>query len=131
MPTGTTTYGVINQRTAAWAATQMLKHAEPVIVLGKFGMIKQVPGNKADTVKFRRPVPFTAATTPLAEGVTPTAQRMAYEDVSVQLKQYGRPIEITDVVADLSEDPRRLRRPSSAWTAPPGMEDVHSVARIQ
>ena len=105
MASGLTTYGIINQRTAAWAATQMLKHAEPVIVLGKFGMTKEMPRNKADTVKFRRPVPFSAATVPLVEGVTPTAQRMAYEDVSVQLKQYGRPIEITDVVVDLAEDP--------------------------
>ncbi len=105
MADGLTTYGVINQRTAAWAATQMLKHAEPVIVLGKFGMIKEMPRNKADTVKFRRPVPFSAATVPLAEGVTPTSQRMAYEDVQVPLKQYGRPIEITDVVVDLAEDP--------------------------
>ena len=105
MADGLTTYGVINQRTAAWAATTMLKHAEPVIVLGKFGMVKEMPRNKADTVKFRRPVPFSAATVPLVEGVTPTAQKMAYEDVQVQLKQYGRPIEITDVVQDLSEDP--------------------------
>ena len=105
MAEGVTTYGVINQRTAAWAATQMLKHAEPVIVLGKFGMQKEMPRNKADTVKFRRPVPFGAATVPLAEGVTPSAQKMVYEDVQVQLKQYGRPIEITDVVNDLAEDP--------------------------
>ncbi len=105
MADGLTTYGIINQRTAAWAATQMLKHAEPVIVLGKFGMIKEMPRNKADTVKFRRPIPFSAATVPLVEGVTPTAQRMAYEDVQVTLKQYGRPIEITDVVVDLAEDP--------------------------
>jgi N4-gp56 family major capsid protein len=83
----------------------MLKHAEPVIVLGKFGMIKEMPRNKADTVKLRRPIPFPAATVPLAEGVTPSSQRMAYEDVQVQLKQYGRPIEITDVVVDLAEDP--------------------------
>ncbi len=105
MADGLTTYGIINQRTAAWAATQMLKHAEPVLVLSKFGMTKEMPRNTADTVKFRRPVPFSAATVPLLEGVTPTAQRMAYEDVQVQLKQYGRPIEITDVVQDLAEDP--------------------------
>lgn len=105
MVDGTTTYGVINQRTAAWAATEMLKHAEPVLVLSKFGLTKEVPRNKADTIKFRRPVPFSAATVPLTEGVTPTAQRMQYEDVVVSLKQYGRPIEITDVVTDLSEDP--------------------------
>lgn len=105
MADGTTTYGDINQRTAAWAATEMLRHAEPVIVLQKFGMTKEMPKNKADTVKFRRPIPFTAATTPLVEGVTPTAQKMAYEDVTAVLKQYGRPIEITDVVTDLAEDP--------------------------
>jgi len=105
MSTQTTKYGDINQRTAAWAASEMLKHAEPVIVLQKFGLTKPLPKNKADTVKFRRPVPFTAATTPLVEGVTPTAQKMVYEDVQVTLKQYGKPIEITDVVMDLSEDP--------------------------
>lgn len=101
----TTTYGDINQRTAAYAATEMLSHAEPVIILGKFGMTKPMPKNKADTVKFRRPIPFSAATTPLVEGVTPSAQQMSYEDVTATLAQYGKPIEITDVVADLAEDP--------------------------
>ena len=105
MANGTTTYGDINQRTAAWAASEMLKHAEPVLVLQKFGATKEMPKNKADTVKFRRPIPFSAATTPLVEGVTPTSQKMAYEDVTASLKQYGRPIEITDVVNDLAEDP--------------------------
>lgn len=105
MVDGTTTYGVISQRTAAWAATVMLRHAEPVLVLQKFGTPKEMPRNKANTVKFRRPIPFSAATVPLQEGVTPTAQKMQYEDVSATMQQYGRPIEITDVVMDLSEDP--------------------------
>ncbi|MCP4546653.1 MAG: N4-gp56 family major capsid protein [bacterium] len=105
MTTGTTTYGDINQRTAAWAAATALKHAEPVLVLQKFGQSKPMPKNKANTVKFRRPVPFGAATTPLVEGVTPSAQKMAYEDVTATLKQFGMPTEITDVVDDLAEDP--------------------------
>lgn len=105
-----TTYGSISQRTAAWAAVEMLKHAEPIIVLGKFGETKPIPKNKADNAKFRRPVPFnqlngTLATVPLIEGVTPASRRMQYEDVSVTLKQYGDIIEITDKVADLAEDP--------------------------
>lgn len=103
--TGTTKYADISQRTAAWAASTMLSHAEPVLVLQKFGMSKPLPKNTADTAKFRRPVPFAAATTPLVEGVTPTAQKMSYEDVTVQLKQYGKPIEITDQVVDMAEDP--------------------------
>lgn len=105
MTTGTTTYGDISQRTAAWAAVDQLSHAEPVMVLQKFGDSKEVPMNKANTVKWRRQVPLGAATTPLQEGVTPPAQKMQYEDVEATLRQYGNPIEITDVVQDLSEDP--------------------------
>ena len=105
MPTGTTKYGDINQRTAAWAATEMLAHAEPVLVLSKMGMTKPMPKNKAETVKFRRPIPFAAVTDPVVEGVTPSPQKMQYEDVTATLKQYGRPIEITDKVVDISEDP--------------------------
>lgn len=101
----TTEYGDISQRTAAWAAQEMLAHAESVQVLTKFGQTKPVPKNKADTVKFRRPVPFGAATTPLTEGVTPTAQQMSYEDVSVTLAQYGAVVDITDKIEDLAEDP--------------------------
>jgi len=101
----TTAYGDISQRTAAYAAKTMLSHAEPVLILQKFGMTKPVPKNTANNVKFRRPVPFSAETTPLVEGVTPTAQQMSYEDVSATLYQYGKPIEITDQVADMSEDP--------------------------
>lgn len=100
-----TTYGDINQRTAAWAAVEMLSHVEPVLILSKLGMTKPMPKNKAETVKFRRPIPFAPATTPVTEGVTPTAQKMAYQDVAVTMKQYGRPIEISDKVTDLAEDP--------------------------
>ena len=100
-----TTYGDISQRTAAYAAVEMLTHAEPVNILGRFGATKPMPKNKAETMKFRRPIPFAPATTPITEGVTPTAQKISYEDVSVTLRQYGRPLEITDKVMDLSEDP--------------------------
>ncbi|MGS2743604.1 N4-gp56 family major capsid protein [Halomonas sp. LS-001] len=100
-----TTYGDISQRTAAWAATEMLAHAEPILVLSKFGQSKPLPKNKADTVKFRRPVPFVVVDIPLIEGETPAAQQMQYEDVEVQIKQWGAWVEITDVVDDLAEDP--------------------------
>jgi len=105
MTTGTTTYGDINQRTALWAMVEMLSHAQPVLILSKFGLQKPMPMNKAGTAKFRRPVPFSPATTPLVEGVTPSPQKMAYEDVSVSMNQYGATVEITDVVSDLAEDP--------------------------
>ncbi len=76
-----TVYGDISQRTAAYAVADMLDHAEPIFVLSKFGQTKEMPRNKADNMKFRRPIPFAVATTPLTEGVTPSAQTMQYEDV--------------------------------------------------
>lgn len=105
MTTTTTTSSGISQRTNTYAERQMLKHAQPVIVLQKLGMTKPMPKNKGVNIKFRRPIPFTAATTPLVEGVTPTATAFAYEDVSATLRQYGHLVEVTDAIADTHEDP--------------------------
>ncbi len=100
-----TTYSNLSQRTNAYAAKEMLAHAEPIACLSKFGMIKPMPKNKANTIKFRRPVPLPVATTPLTEGTPPTSQALSYEDVTVALSQFGNVVEITDVVHDLAEDP--------------------------
>jgi N4-gp56 family major capsid protein len=101
----TTTYGSLSQRTAAYAMVEALSHAEPVIVLGKFGMNKPIPKNKALTVKFRRANPYGAVSVPLTEGTAPTARAIAYTDVSLTLSQWGDVAELTDVVSDVAEDP--------------------------
>lgn len=99
------TYGDISQRTAAWAATEMLEHARPIIVLSDYGQSKPMPKNKAEQVKFRRPVPYAVSTTQLTEGVTPTSHKTSYVDVPATMGQYGDLAEITDRVNDLAEDP--------------------------
>ena len=99
------TYGDISQRTAAWAATEMLEHARPIIVLSDYGQSKPMPKNKAEQVKFRRPVPYVVSTTQLTEGVTPSSHKTSYVDVPATMGQYGDLAEITDRVNDLSEDP--------------------------
>ena len=99
------TYGDISQRTAAWAATEMLEHARPIIVLSDYGQSKPMPKNKAEQVKFRRPVPYVVSTTQLTEGVTPSSHKTSYVDVPATMGQYGDLAEITDRVDDLSEDP--------------------------
>jgi len=99
------TYAGLSQRTTAWAANEMLAHAEPILVLSKFGQTKPLPKNKADNVKFRRPIPYAVSVTPLTEGVTPTSQALTYEDVAVSIAQYGAVTEVTDVVMDVAEDP--------------------------
>lgn len=99
------TYGDISQRTAAFAMIDMLDHARPVNILGMFGAYKPIPRNKAETVKWRRRIPFDAVTAPLQEGVTPTARAIRFEDVTATLQQWGELVVITDRIADLSEDP--------------------------
>lgn len=99
------TYGDISQRTAAWAATEMLEHARPIIVLSDYGQSKPMPKNKAEQVKFRRPVPYVVSTTQLTEGVTPASHKTSYVDVPATMGQYGDLAEITDRVHDLAEDP--------------------------
>jgi N4-gp56 family major capsid protein len=99
------TFGSISQRTALYAEAKMLEHARPVNILSMFGQVKPVPKNKSDTVKFRRPVPFAVSTIPLQEGVTPTSHGITFEDVQVQIKQYGDIAALTDVIQDIAEDP--------------------------
>ena len=106
MPITTSVSAGISQRTNVYAERQMLKHAIPVMVLEKTGpLTKPMPKNKSTTIKFRRPIVFDAATTPLQEGVTPSSTQFRYEDVSVSLRQYGQVVEITDVIEDTHEDP--------------------------
>lgn len=97
--------GGVSPRTNVYAERQMLRHAKPVMVLEKLGLTKPMPKNKTDTIKFRRPKVFAAATTPLVEGVTPTETVFAYEDVSATLRQYGQVVVVTDKIEDLHEDP--------------------------
>lgn len=101
----TSTQSGISQRTNVYAEREMLKHAKPVMVLEKLAVTKQMPKNKSTTIKFRRPRVFSAATTPLVEGVTPTSTQFGYDDVTASLKQYGQVVEITDVIEDTHEDP--------------------------
>jgi N4-gp56 family major capsid protein len=99
------TYANVGQRTNVYAATVFLEHAEPVEVFAKFGETKPMPKNKAEIIKFRRSVPFPKLTVELAEGVTPTARQMQFEDVQVTMQEWGDVVECTDRVRELSEDP--------------------------
>lgn len=92
-------YSTVASRNLIRAEMKLLKHAEPIQVLGRFGAQKQQPKRKTDTIVFRRLKPFnaTAAEVPnitaanfiTAEGVTPTPNTISYTDVTVVLYQYA------------------------------------------
>lgn len=101
-----TTYSDISQRTQAYAEGKMLEHALPVLVLDSLGDTpKELPRNTAKTITFRRPVPYPISLTQLQEGVTPPPGTTQWEDVSVEMGQYGGLQQISDQVADMAEDP--------------------------
>ncbi len=98
---------------------EILAHAMPVEVLGIAGMQRQVPKNNSKTVVYRRWLPYGATTANaldsnqwdvtagahiLSEGVTPTADSLTPQDVTVQLNQYGCLYSLTDQTEDLYED---------------------------
>lgn len=115
----TTSYGDISPAVAAYSVVRMLKRAMPYLHLEKFGQVYPLPTNSTQTAKFRRYFLSGAtgaagsgtgnffvpvATTPLVEGVTPQGSKLANQDYTVTLKQYGDYVTITDVVQDTHTD---------------------------
>lgn len=98
---------------------EILKHAMPVTCLGISGDQKKIGKNQSDTVIYRRWLPKGGAATNattinqwdvdanahiVAEGVTPTAETMAPQDITVQLQQYACLYSYSDKTAVLYED---------------------------
>ena len=99
-----TTYGDISPRTAAYVVVELLKRAMPFLCLEKFGQSKSLPGNKTQSMKFRRYNAIATTGTRFTEGVTPAGKKLTSSDITVQLYQEGDFVEITDVIADTHED---------------------------
>lgn len=98
---------------------EILAHAIPVEVLGITGMQKRIPRNQGDSVVYRRWLPYggTAANANtinrwvvdsaahvLQEGVTPVAESLVPQDITVTLQQFGALYGVTDKTVDLYED---------------------------
>ncbi len=99
----------------------MLKRGVPLLQLEQFGQAYPLPTNSTQTAKFRRyflsgatgsagsgsaanPFFIPLATTPLVEGVTPVGNKLANQDYTATVAQYGDYITITDVIMDTHTD---------------------------
>jgi N4-gp56 family major capsid protein len=98
---------------------ETLAHAVPVEVLALGCTMKPFPKNSGDNVIYRRWLPYGATTTNantinrwtvnaaahiVTEGVTPAADTLTPQDVSVTMLQYAALYSYTDKTADLYED---------------------------
>jgi N4-gp56 family major capsid protein len=120
-----TTYGDIQPRTAAYVAADLLKRGMPYLCLEKFGQAKVLPGNKTQSMVFRRYNALPMALTALTEGVTPVGKKLTKTDVPVTLYQYGDFVEITDIVQDTHEDP--VLQEASAVLAEQAAKTVETI----
>lgn len=112
-------YGDITPRQAAFSVANLLKRAQPLLVIERFGQVYVLPKNNTRIAKFRRyflenstgsvsgnagNAGMPLALTPLVEGVTPAGKKLASKDYTVQLEQYGDFVGFTDVIMDIHED---------------------------
>lgn len=95
----------ISPRVGIHAVVKFLAHAQPILVLERFGTSQPLPKNKSQTMKWRRSIPFDTSLVALTEGVTPAPQALRFEDVTTTISQYGAWAQFTDVIADTHEDP--------------------------
>ncbi len=108
MPMGTTEYGTINPETAGYLAKKFLTRALALMALEPFVTGQTLPGNSTKQMRFRRYVgddTFAQDNMYLTEGVVPNAQQVNMEDVTIDLRQMGGIMKITDVVEDTHTDP--------------------------
>ncbi|MFA9287666.1 N4-gp56 family major capsid protein [Comamonas sp. SY3] len=98
---------------------EILGHAVPCEVLGITGQQRGMPKNQGKTIVHRRYLPYGATNTDwntrnrpkaepaaheLTEGVTPAADTLVPQDITVTLKQYGCLYQLTDQTVDTYED---------------------------
>lgn len=105
MATGLTALGDIGYNTGIHVSANMIKNGLPYVCFEPFGQAEKMPKNKGATIRWIGWDPLDPTPTPLAEGVTPLAQKMSKRSVSADLVQLGSVVEITDVIEDTHEDP--------------------------
>lgn len=71
----------------------------------KFAKKKPMPRKYGETISFRKIVKLEPALTPLTEGVTPTGNSVAMEEITASTDQYGDFIEFSDLFDVKTVDP--------------------------
>lgn len=88
-----------------WYSPVLLVRAISNFVHNRWGQVRDIPANSAETIKFRRYGVLTAATTALTEGVTPAGSQLSITDITASPLQYGDYVTMTDKLQFTTLDP--------------------------
>ncbi len=76
----------------------LIDNATPNLVHDQFGQKHPIPANGGKTINFRKFVPFSKASTPLSEGVTPDGGSLSVTNVTSEVSQYGYYVTLSDML---------------------------------
>ena len=104
MATGTTKYSDLSVRNTVYAQKKMLETPQPMLILEALATHFTVPLNSTRVASWVRADALPLATTPVVEGVVPSATKFTTQKIEATLKQYIGLVSVTDVLADTHED---------------------------
>lgn len=94
----TTTDSGLNAEMRTYYSDYLIDNAKPNLVHDQFGQKHAIPANGGKTIQFRKFLPFSKATTPLSEGVTPDGGSLSVTSVTATVDQYGYYVTISDML---------------------------------
>ncbi len=86
----------LSEQMKTYYSDYLLDNAEPSLVYDKFAQKVNIPRGNGKIIQFRRYNPLPTLTESIAEGVTPTGQRIDMNTVNATVAQYGGYVEFSD-----------------------------------
>ena len=94
----TTESGGLSAEMKTYYCDYLIDNAKPNLVHDQFGQKHAIPQNGGKTIQFRKFMPFSKASTPLSEGVTPDGGSLSVTNVTASVEQYGYYVTMSDVL---------------------------------
>ncbi len=82
----------------------LIDNAVPNLVHDQFGQKHPIPANGGKTINFRKFIPFSKASKPLLEGITPDGGSLSVTNVTAEVSQYGFYVTLSDMLMLTSVD---------------------------
>ena len=98
MKTHTTGTDGLSVEMKTYYSDYLIDNAKPNLVHDQFGQKHAIPKNGGKTIEFRKFTPFTKATEPLVEGVTPDGGSLSVTNLTATVHQYGYYITLSDIL---------------------------------
>ena len=96
--TNTTESAGLSDEMKTYYSDYLIDNAEPYLVHSQFAQKHPIPKNGGKRIEFRKYDPLPKLTTPISEGITPEGQKLSMSTISVEVKQYGGFVEISDLL---------------------------------